>query len=154
MCFISNKRMNYKRLNYPLTVFKIGKSVDGDEFQSEIFGHIYKVGEEQPIIPIKRCKSVIKLWVVYKGYHSYSQSLKIVNDGLFISIIGKKDGSCIYHTVDTAYNLDGKTRIGIFEIPAGTRFLMNEKGFIVSDTITLKKIVSVREFVEKCFPSG
>lgn len=114
MCWVGNrKNIRRKIAKEDMTVLKLCAPVPGFGVSSNVFDYYYKSGKVQPRVRLraKRQPNLGKnCYTISEGYHSYSP----------------KD----------VENLNG---FDLFLIPKGTKYVENNQGDIVSETIVLSE---------------
>lgn len=115
-------------------VRKVVLEVNDDYCKSYYQQYLYKKGKIMDAIKIES-----QNFRIFKGYHSYSEDISIICNfpviffDLNVTCVEIKTKSGL--TIDKIHVYSGPIRIANFIIPKGTKYIINDRGEIVSEQI-------------------
>ena len=145
MCWVSHKKPEYKIATEEIYVYKIS-TIDYTlfhQFKSHVKRHIYTNCEKEKRICLKTKSLPPDTFIIEKGYHSYGiNSTLIIDRGNFT----KKERENLKCNAPDLIKINSKDiyvssynmQIGVFIIPKGSKYFVNEHLDYISSSIIFK----------------
>ena len=158
MCWFSRKKPEYRIATEDITVYKTSNHdyFFLNQFKSDVVRYIYNMDEKQKEIDLKISEhhtlhnlfQVINYFTIQKGYHSYGiNSTLIIDRGNFT----KKERENLKCNAPDLIKINSKDiyissynmQIGVFIIPKGSKYFVNEHLDYISSSIIFKYKLNV-----------
>ena len=152
MCWVSHKKPEYKIATEEIYVYKIS-TIDYTlfhQFKSHVKRHIYTNCEKEKRICLKTESLPPDTFIIEKGYHSYGSNsdMRLCVD---YTNTGKNTMGIAINGSDY-FNFSDNMQVGVFIIPKGTRYAVNEEFEYVSSSIIFKCKFNISNLIANLKP--